>query len=58
MAEKRCSPGLDDRCRDQNGRIRQKNGSSEIGTLRDRRAEAEFRECVAAGLRSNSARGY
>lgn len=32
---KNCNNGLDDRCRDQNGEIRRKNGSTRIGTLRD-----------------------
>jgi hypothetical protein len=30
-----CNPGLDDRCRDQNGQIREKNGNTRIDTLRD-----------------------
>ena len=34
MARKTCSTGLDDRCRDLNGEIRQKNGSTRIETLR------------------------
>ncbi len=49
MAKKRCSPGLDDRCRDQSGRIRQKNGSTEIGTLRD-----TYGPGFAAGMRSDA----
>jgi hypothetical protein len=32
---KSCKPGLDDRCRDQNGEIRHKNGSTLVGTLRE-----------------------
>jgi hypothetical protein len=31
---KHCSPGLDDRCRDENGQIRQKNGNTLVDTLR------------------------
>lgn len=30
-----CRPGLDNRCRDQNGEIRRKNGATQIGTLRE-----------------------
>jgi hypothetical protein len=30
-----CNRDLDDRCRDQNGRIRQKNGNTRVGTLRE-----------------------
>lgn len=32
---KDCDPGLDDRCRDQNGEIRRKNGSTRVDTLRE-----------------------
>lgn len=32
---KHCHPGLDDRCRDHNGEIRRKNGSTLVDTLRD-----------------------
>jgi hypothetical protein len=32
---KSCKPGLDDRCRDQNGEIRHKNGATRVGTLRE-----------------------
>ncbi len=32
---KKCNDGLDDRCRDQNGQIRAKNGSTLVRTLRD-----------------------
>ena len=34
MSRRSCSTGLDDRCRDLNGEIRQKNGSTRIDTLR------------------------
>jgi hypothetical protein len=32
---KNCNEGLDDRCRDQNGEIRRKNGSTRVDTLRE-----------------------
>jgi hypothetical protein len=33
---KNCRSGsLDDRCRDNNGEIRHKNGSTQVGTLRE-----------------------
>jgi hypothetical protein len=35
MPNKHCPPGLDDRCRDDDGEIRRKNGSTHVGTLRD-----------------------
>ncbi len=35
MAKKHCDDGLDDRCRDQNGQIRAKNGSTRVSTLRN-----------------------
>ena len=35
MSRKDCNTGLDDRCRDLDGRIRQKNGSTRVDTLRD-----------------------
>ncbi|CEJ88039.1 MULTISPECIES: hypothetical protein [Hyphomicrobiales] len=31
---KHCNSGLDDRCRDQDGEIRQKRGDTLVGTLR------------------------
>lgn len=31
---KHCPPGLDDRCRDENGEIRRKNGNTRVDTLR------------------------
>lgn len=31
---KNCNSGLDDRCRDQDGEIRQKRGDTLVGTLR------------------------
>lgn len=32
---KHCHPGLDDRCRDNGGTIRQKNGNTRVDTLRE-----------------------
>ena len=43
-----CNPGLDDRCRDQNGQIREKNGSTHISTLRQ-----TYGEDFAAGRRAD-----
>ena len=40
--------GLDDRCRDQNGQIRAKNGSTLVRTLRD-----TYGEDFAPGVRSD-----
>jgi hypothetical protein len=34
MAGKQCDTGLDDRCRDRDGEIRQKRGDTLVGTLR------------------------
>lgn len=34
MAKKHCPPGLDQRCRDENGRIRAKNDNTLVSTLR------------------------
>jgi hypothetical protein len=34
MARKQCDTGLDDRCRDRDGEIRQKRGDTLVGTLR------------------------
>jgi hypothetical protein len=35
MGKKHCNVGLDDRCRDQDGEIRQKRGDTLVGTLRE-----------------------
>jgi hypothetical protein len=35
IVSKRCNSGLDNRCRDQNGQIRHKNGATRVGTLRE-----------------------
>jgi hypothetical protein len=45
---KKCHSGLDDRCRDNNGEIRRKNGSTRIGTLRQ-----TYGEDFAAGFRGD-----
>jgi hypothetical protein len=45
---KHCRQGLDDRCRDSNGEIRHKNGSTRIGTLRE-----TYGENFAPGVRSD-----
>lgn len=41
-------PGLDGRHRDQNGQIRQKNGTTHVGTLRE-----QYGDGFAAGRRSD-----
>ena len=45
---KDCRSGLDDRCRDKNGEIRHKNGSTRIGTLRQ-----TYGDNFALGVRSD-----
>jgi hypothetical protein len=35
MSQRHCEPGLDGRCRDMDGAIRQKRGDTLVGTLRD-----------------------
>jgi hypothetical protein len=45
---KKCPPGLDDRCRDHDGEIRRKNGSTLVGTLRD-----TYGDRFAPGVRSD-----
>jgi hypothetical protein len=52
MARERCSTGLDERCRDENGTIRRKRSDTLIGTLRD-----EYGENFAAGTRSDATLG-
>jgi hypothetical protein len=44
-----CDEGLDDRCRDANGRIRQKRGDTLVGTLR-----GEYGEGFAPDFRSDA----
>ena len=43
---RKCNGGLDNRCRDQNGEIRQKNGATLVGTLRE-----TYGENFAPGVR-------
>ena len=45
---KNCNTGLDDRCRDKHGEIRQKNGTTRLATLR-----ATYGEKSAEAVRSN-----
>jgi hypothetical protein len=45
---KDCNRGLDDRCRDKDGEIRHKNGSTRIGTLRQ-----TYGAGFASGFRSD-----
>ena len=52
MAKKKCSAGLDDRCRDENGRIRGKRSDTLIGTLRE-----EYGPGFASGTRSDATLG-
>jgi hypothetical protein len=46
---KHCNNGLDDRCRDVDGEIRQKRGDTLVGTLRK-----TYGEDFAAGVRSDT----
>jgi len=48
MAKRHCPPGLDDRSRDRNGQIRQKNGSTRLDTLR-----GIYGDDFAAGFRGD-----
>lgn len=45
---KNCRTGLDDRCRDNNGEIRHKNGSTRVATLRQ-----TYGDNFASGVRSD-----
>jgi hypothetical protein len=45
---KHCHPGLDDRCRDQGGEIRRKNGNTRVDTLRE-----TYGENFAPGIRGD-----
>jgi hypothetical protein len=45
---KNCRPGLDRRCRDNDGEIRHKNGATRIGTLRQ-----TYGDNFAPGVRSD-----
>ena len=44
-----CRPGLDGRCRDLNGRVREKNGNTQVGTLRE-----TYGASFAPGIRSDA----
>jgi hypothetical protein len=46
---KRCDEGLDNRCRDDDGQIRQKRGDTLVGTLRE-----EYGPDFARGYRSDA----
>jgi len=48
MPQKHCNTGLDDRCRDRDGSIRQKRGDTLVGTLRE-----TYGEDFAGGRRSD-----
>jgi hypothetical protein len=52
VAHERCSTGLDERCRDENGTIRRKRSDTLIGTLRQ-----EYGDDFAAGMRSDATLG-
>jgi hypothetical protein len=52
MARGRCSTGLDERCRDEDGTIRRKRSDTQIRTLRH-----EYGEDFAAGMRSDATLG-
>jgi len=45
---KQCNSGLDNRCRDNDGEIRRKNGSTRVGTLRQ-----TYGENFAPGVRGD-----
>jgi len=45
---KNCNAGLDNRCRDQNGEIRHKNGATRVDTLRE-----TYGESFAQGVRGD-----
>jgi hypothetical protein len=45
---KKCNTGLDNRCRDKSGEIRQKNGTTQVGTLR-----GIYGDTFAPGVRSD-----
>ena len=49
MSKKSCNRGLDDRCRDQNGQIRQKRADTHVGTLRE-----TYGPDFAPGVRSDA----
>jgi hypothetical protein len=52
MARGKCSTGLDERCRDEDGTIRRKRTDTQIGTLRQ-----EYGDDFADGMRSDATLG-
>lgn len=52
MPTNQCDRGLDDRCRDGNGRVRQKRADTRVETLRE-----EYGDGFAAGFRSDTKLG-
>jgi hypothetical protein len=52
MSKDRCDTGLDDRCRDEDGTIRQKRSDTLVGTLRE-----TYGEDFASGVRSDTKLG-
>ena len=49
MSNRDCKTGLDDRCRDRDGEIRQKRGDTRVGTLRE-----TYGPDFAPGVRSDT----
>ncbi len=49
MANDHCNEGLDDRCRDNDGRIREKRGDTRVRTLRE-----TYGQDFAPGFRSDA----
>jgi hypothetical protein len=52
---KHCNNGLDDRCRDQDGEIRQKRGDTLVGTLR-KTYGPDFAQGVRSDMRLDTLR--
>ena len=52
MAKRHCDPGLDKRCRDNDGEIRRKRSDTLVGTLRD-----TYGSDFAEGYRSDAKLG-
>jgi hypothetical protein len=55
MGKRNCHTGLDDRCRDLDGEIRQKRGDTTVGTLR-RTYGPDFAPGVRSGTRLDTLR--
>jgi hypothetical protein len=49
MSKNRCNTGLDDRCRDKDGSIREKRSDTHVGTLRK-----TYGDSFAPGVRSDA----